>query len=212
VLGAGMESIYVAPFDDWKTKAAQMEQAFAREDGLSPILPKDWAVVCDMADELSRHALAMRLLSEGRPEVSAFCVDERTGVMRRARFDWLGPRVPVDYKSALSVDPRDLGGRYGVVKKLGYDCQAAWYLDIARDLGHPAEEFAFIFQMKTPPYLVTVAVIRDEDLWEARDRNRLALERFRDCTESGIWPGFIRDDGYAVLSLTQQDYAEEFVA
>ena len=162
-----------------------------------------------MADELSSHTLAMRLLSQGEPEVSAFCEDEESGVMRRARFDWLGPRWITDYKTAATVDPRDLAGKWGAVSKWGYAQQAAWYTDIARDLGRTVDSFAFIFQMKEPPYLVTVAVVPDDELHDARARNREALERFRDCTESGIWPGYLRDDAYAVLSLTDQTYSEE---
>jgi len=212
VLGKGIESIYVAPFDNWQTKQAQTERRIAHDEGLSPILPADWQQVCEMADVLSSHSLAMELLAMGDAEVSAFCEDEATGVMRRARFDFLAPRIVVDYKSAISVNPLDLAGRYGVVKKLSYDMQAAWYLDIARDLGLPIEEFAFIFQMKEPPYLVTVAVLRDSDLHEARDRNRRALERFRDCTESGLWPGFLPDTAYAWLSLTDQTYTEEWIS
>lgn len=211
VLGVGA-GILVCPFDSWRSKDAQQMKADAHSKGETPLLTADYERVVAMADKLSSHTLAMRLLSDGKPEVSAFCEDEKTGVMRRARFDWLGANVLTDYKTAASVDPRDLAGRYGSVAKWGYDSQAAWYLDIARDLGHPAAAFAFIFQMKEPPYLVTVARVDEADLFEARERNQHALERFRDCTESGIWPGYIQDDSCALLSLTNQTYTEETVA
>src|SRR5690606_14164602 len=164
-----------------------------------------------MADKLSEHPLAMRLLSDGRPEVSAYALDEEAGVMRRGRFDWLGASVLTDYKTCASADPRDLAGRYGTVKKWGYDQQAAWYTDLARDLGHPAAAFAFIFQEKAAPYDVTVAYVDDADLWEARQKNRHALERFRDCTESGVWPAYLPSDTAARLSLTEQTYIEEAI-
>jgi hypothetical protein len=57
-----------------------------------------------------------------------------------------------------------------------------------------------------------VATIREEDLWDAGDRNRRALEMYRDCTESGVWPGFLPDDTAAVVSLDQQTYEEELIA
>lgn len=183
----------------------------ARAEGKIPLTTEDHATVQAMADELSSHPLAMRLLSEGEPEVSAYALDEETGVMRRGRFDWLHPTLLVDYKSAASADPRDLAGRYGVVSKWGYDAQAAWYTDLARDLGHPAAAFVLIFQEKAPPYQVTVAYIDDADLWSARARNRSALERFRDCTESGIWPGYVPTDTAVRLSLTDQTYVEEVI-
>lgn len=210
-LGAGAEIVPIAA-DDWRTKDAREKRDAAHAQGMVPLLNKDYDRVCAMADALTGHSLAMQLLAEGKPEVSAFAVDEATEVMQRARFDWLAPRLIVDYKSAVSVDPRDLAGRYGAVKKYGYDMQADWYLGVARALGEPIEEFAFIFQMKEPPYLVTVAVLRDPDLLDARARNREALERFRDCTESGLWPGFLPDNAYAALSLTDQTYTEEWIS
>lgn len=197
--------------DSWRTKAAQEARDNARAEGRIPLLVADYATVQAMADKLSEHTLAMRLLSEGKPEVSAYALDEATGVMRRGRFDWLGGSVLTDYKTCASADPRDLAGRYGAVNKWGYSNQAAWYTDLARDLGHPAAAFAFIFQEKTAPYQVTVAYVDDANLWEARERNRAALERFRDCTESGLWPGYVPTDSAVRLSLTDQTYYEEAI-
>lgn len=217
VLGVGCDLI-VFEYDPEKVKSPKStnawkdQQAEVRKAGNVLLLPEEYAAVVAMADRLSTHTLAMQLLSVGEAEVSAYAIDEPTGVMRRGRFDWLHPQVLVDYKTAASVDPLDLAGKYGSVKKWGYANQAAWYTDLARDLGHPALAFAFIFQMKEPPYLVTVATLRDGDLDEARLQNREALEMFRDCTESGIWPGYLPDDTAAVLSLTDQTYEEERIA
>jgi hypothetical protein len=210
VLGVGAE-LAVIDAEDWRGKGAREARDAARLNGRTPLLAKDYATVQAMADRLSSHTLAMRLLSEGEPEVSAYAVDEATGVMRRGRFDWLHPNLLVDYKSAASANPSDLAGRYGAVRKWGYDQQAAWYTDLARDLGHPAAAFAFIFQEKAEPYQVTVAYIDDADLWDARAKNRTALERFRDCTESGLWPAYLPDDTAARLSLADQTYIEEAI-
>jgi hypothetical protein len=213
VLGVG-PGIAVIPATG-RTKVEQETHKAAKEaaraEGKIPLSADDYTTVRAMADKLSEHTLAMRLLSDGRPEVSAYAPDEATGIMRRCRFDWLGSSVLTDYKSAMSADPRDLAGRYGAVRKWGYDCQAAWYTDLARDLGHPAAAFAFIFQEKTAPYQVTVAYVPDEDLYDARARNRLALERFRDCTAADVWPDYIPHDTAARLSLTDQTYEEEAI-
>ncbi len=101
-----------------------------------------------MAERLSEHRLAMQLLGAGEPEVSAYAVDEATGVTARGRFDWLGPAVLTDYKTTPQRRSARPIGRYGAIKKWGYDKQAAWYTDLARDLGHPASAFAFIFRME----------------------------------------------------------------
>ena len=211
VLGVGAP-LEVVEADSWRTKEARAAKDAAREAGKTPLLAADHARVMAMADVLSSHRLAMRLLSDGQAEVSAYAEDKATGVTRRGRFDWLGSSVLTDYKTCASADPQDLAGRYGSIRKWGYDKQAAWYIDLTRDLGHPAAAFAFIFQMKEPPYLVTVAYIDEADLWQARDDNARALEVFRDCTESGVWPGFLPDDAAALVSLDQQTYRTEQVA
>jgi len=194
VLGAGMESIYVSPLEEFRTNAAKAEKAEAQRVGLSVITPSDWLKVCDMADVLSSHQLAMRLLSEGQPEVSAYAPDEATGVMRRGRFDWLGPEILTDYKTAATSEPSAF---VKAAANFGYHMQAAWYADLAADLDHPAAAFAFIAQEKEAPYLVTVIELPPELVDVGRTRNRRALERFRDCTDSGLWPGYVPDDTFA---------------
>jgi len=206
ILGRGIEAVYVAPFDDWRTKQAGIERDIAHDEGLSPILPKDWEVVCQMADKLSEHTLAMRLLSDGLPEISAFALDQETGVMRRGRFDWLGKTILSDYKSAATCDPRAFARS---APDYGHDVQAAWYLDLAAELGHPAEAFAFIVQMKEPPYLVEVVELDADSVDRGRRRYRRALQIFRDCTDSGIWPGYQSSDDFTTVRVPEWALREE---
>lgn len=217
VLGVGAELV-VHEYDAEKVKspkstnAWKAEQAEVREHGGVLLTPAEYAQVEAMADELSSHTLAMQLLSAGKPEVSAYAIDEETGVMRRGRVDWLHPSLLVDYKSAASSHPDAWAGRYGVISKMGYDLQAAWYTDLLRDIGHPATAFAFIAQEKEPPYEVSVIFVDDADLYAARERNRLALQIYRDCTASGIWPGALPDTSAARVRLDQPTYLEEVIA
>lgn len=217
VLGVGAE-IVVHEYDEKKvrspksTTAWKDEQKEARSRGAVLLLPDEHQAVVAMADRLSTHRAAMALLGDGKPEVSAYAMDEETGVMRRGRFDWLGPHVLTDYKSAANVNPRNLAGKYGAIRKFGYHRQAAWYTDLARDLGHPAAAFAFVFQAKEPPYSVSVVYVDDADLWEARQDNSRALAIFRDCKAADHWPGYLPDDSAALVSLHHQDYAQEKVA
>jgi hypothetical protein len=132
----------------------------------------------------------------GKPEQSLFWQDYGVTVWRRARLDWLPAiderrLIVADYKTtacaALPAITRS-------VANFGYHQQAAWYLDGVRELlpgSDPA--FVFVFQEKTPPYLITVCQLDDIAERAGRQRNALAIERFRDCTESGIWPGYSQD-------------------
>jgi hypothetical protein len=208
VLGAGMDSIYVTPLEEFRTKEAKAEKAAAQSEGLAVVTPADWLVICDMADALSQHRLAMQLLSDGKPEVSAYALDEPTGVLRRGRFDWLGSTILTDYKTAASAEPSAFAGS---AAKFGYHMQAAWYLDLAADLGHPAEAFAFIVQEKAAPYLVSVVVLDDAAVNRGRELNRQALEIFRDCHDSNLWPGYVTDSEYAVVDLPRWAYYDNEV-
>jgi hypothetical protein len=186
-IGAGIAIIPAtsrAKADQEAHKAAK-EAAYA--EGKTPVTQEQYDAVQAMADKISEHETAMRLLSEGRPEVSAYALDEPTGVMRRCRFDWLGTGILTDLKTTRSAEPWSFAGD---VAKYGYHQQAAWYLDLARDLGHPAEAFAFIVVEKEAPHLVEVYDLDAAALDRGRELNRRALERFRDCRESGIWPGY----------------------
>ena len=208
VLGVGAE-IIVVEADSWRTKDAKAAQESARAEGKTPLLAADYQRVQDMADALSSHRLAMLLLSEGEPEVSAFCEDTDTGVLRRSRFDWLGANVITDYKSAASSEPAAF---VKAAINFGYHQQAAFYTDIAGDLGHPAQAFAFIVQEKTAPYIVTVIELPAELVNVGRARNRAALQRYRDCVESGYWPGYISDDTFATPSAPAWALRDEYVA
>lgn len=214
VLGVGSE-IVVHEYDAEKVKspkstnAWKVEQAEVRKRGGVLLLPDEYAVVGAMADQLASHRLAMRLLSEGQPEVSAFAPDEETGVLRRSRFDWLGANILTDYKTAVSSEPSAF---VRAAANYGYHSQHAWYLDLAGDLGHPAQAFAFIVQEKEPPYVVTVIELPTDLVDVGRVRNRIALQRYRDCVESGHWPGYVSDDDFArpsapTWALRTEEYA-----
>lgn len=217
VLGVGPELV-VHDYDPDKvkspkaTKAWKEQQTDVRARGGVLLLPEEHQKVRQMADKLSEHTLAMRLLSDGRPEVSVYAADEETGVIRRGRLDWLSTSgILVDYKSCASADPREWAGRWGVIAKLRYDQQADWYLDLVDAAGGQADVFAFIAQEKEPPYLVSVVYVDDDDLEPARERNRQALRIYRQCVDSGVWPGYLPDGTAARLSLTDQTYHEETV-
>ena len=206
VLGAGEPIVVVERTDtktgevteaeDYKTPSARAHAEQIRAEHGIPLLRKEYDAVQAMADVLSSHSAAMELLSVGTPEVSAYAPDEATGVLRRCRYDWLGPSILTDYKTAESADPFAFGRK---AADYGYHIQAAWYLDVAADLGHPAEAFAFVVQAKTPPYLVTVIELVPAAIQRGRDLAARGLQMYRDCTEAGLWPGYVPDDTKSVV-------------
>ena len=195
VLGTGMDIVEVIA-DDWRTKAAQQTRDSIRAEGKTPLLTKDLAKVLEMADALRSHETAATLLSNGKAEQSLYWRDQATGIMRRARPDWLpnptGSRLVIpDYKTAVSADETDFAKAAG---DYGYHCQAPWYLDGIIELGiHPDPEFVFVVQEKEPPYLVNVVQLAPDALELGRQLNRIAIETYVTCRQTGIWPGYGED-------------------
>lgn len=194
VLGEGPE-IERIEADSWRPKWVQEKADEARERGAVPLLAEAHDHVLGMADALYRHDEARRLLNpdHGRPEQAIFWLDEETGVWRRALIDWLptvaydGPPEVIDYKTTKSADPRSIRR---AVHSYGYHQQAPWYLDAVASIGYPDDTtFKFIFQEKTPPYLITIVVLDDAAMRIGDARNRRAIEIYRDCAELDIWPG-----------------------
>lgn len=194
VLGDGPE-IVVIEAGDWKKVATRDERDEAYALGSVPLLEHQYLEVLAMVKSLRQHPVTNALFAHerGRPEQSLFWVDGPTGVWRRARLDWLpdpdtGRMIAGDLKTGHDASPEGIAK---AVKQHAYHQQAAWYLDgiKALDLA-PDPAFVFVFVEKVPPYLVTVAEVDALALRMARDLNRQALETFRECTESGVWPGY----------------------
>ena len=217
VLGAGPEIVEIE-HDSWRTNAAKDKAKAAREAGKVPLLSADYATVHAMAAALREHPTAAALLRPegGRPELSAFWVDPDTRIWCRLRTDWLdvsrpGRLIVPDYKTCASAAPDDL---QRAIWDFGYHQQADWYLGGLRALGLANEDsqFVFIFQERRPPYLVTVAQPDPFAMRIGAHLNREARMTYRECVQSGRWPGYT--DDVALISLpgwVENRYAKELM-
>jgi PDDEXK-like domain of unknown function (DUF3799) len=212
VLGAGPD-LAVINADSWQTKAAREKRDAARAEGRTPVLAADYERVKAMAEAIRRHPEAGPLLDPdrgGKAEQCLFWTDEDTGVPCRARLDLLpepdwGRYIAVDYKTA------EHAGLESVIKataNYGYYLQDDWYRAGIQALGLDGDPgFVFVFQEKDPPYLINVVQLDADARAAGRVRARQAREIFRDCTESGLWPGYeaenvrLYDDTIATISL-----------
>jgi len=193
VLGIGAE-IAVFGYDSWRTKAAKADKEAARAAGLVPMLEPDAEIVTTMADALRAHPIAGRLFRPGRGIAEQVVVwrDRDTGIMRRARLDWVQDWIVADYKTCEHADP---AACMRAIFAYGYHQQADFYLDGATEIpgvipdGKKAR-FLFVFQEKNPPYLVTVVEPNAEQLLWGDVLNRKAIDIYRRCVETGTWPGW----------------------
>jgi hypothetical protein len=208
VLGVGAP-LAVVDADDWRTKAAKQQRDTAYAAGATPLLSNDYEQVQAMATALRQHPVAGSLFTPGTgcAEKTLIWRDREFGVWRRAMLDWFTVRggrfIVVDYKSCRSAEPGYLSK---TLYDFGYYQQDPYYRDGAEAVGlAEADEaaFVFVFQEKTPPYLITIVQADPEAVEWGRRRNRKALDTYRMCTETGQWPGY----GDAVLSLSLPRYA-----
>lgn len=186
VLGEGAD-IVVVDAADWRTKAAQSARDEARDEGKVPVLTKDMEVAEAITDSVFEHDIAANLFSVGEPEVSIYGTDFETGVRMRGRVDWLRPDHLVDFKTTADSDPKAFERS---IWKFGYAQQADWYLRIAREAGHQAQDFIFVAVSTKRPYLVSVHRLDDDYLAFGAEQNRKALRVFAECRETGVWPGY----------------------
>lgn len=199
VLGNGPELVLVDA-DTWNTKAVKAEVSAIRAEGGIPLKQHELDMVEAMAAVIRQHPLAAALLDPayGAPEQSGFWIDGPTGIRRRVRFDWLpsiqsGRLIVPDYKTAADASEEAF---QRAIDKYGYNQQAPWYEEGAQALGFGGEatELLFIVQEKTAPYLVNVIGLDYFAREIGRAKNRAAIEKFAECTDTGYWPGYADTD------------------
>ncbi|WP_425832628.1 PD-(D/E)XK nuclease-like domain-containing protein [Streptomyces fractus] len=210
VLGEGPD-LCLVDHERWDTTVAKAEVKEARAAGAVPLKRAEYEQVHAMAEAIRQHPIASLLFDpeRGTPERSLFWRDERTGVMCRARLDWLpdprdGRLIIPDYKTCRSAEPDALAK---AMHEYGYHQQDDWYRRGARalNLAGPDAAFVFVCQEKTAPYVVTVF---EADVFARRigaARNRRALQVFAECTASGRWPAY-HDD---IVPLPLPTWAEK---
>lgn len=180
-----------APYTDFRRKDCQAKRDAAEAAGLIPILAKDIARVHEMVAALRRHQLAGALLEpgSGNPEVSAFVRDPESGVLLRARFDWLRhDGIVVDYKTTGKLAKPALVSKS--LYELGYCLQAATYSHVAALCGVELNGFEFVMQETSPPYAPSVFHVGPQSLELGLIRMREAVALYGECVASGDWPGY----------------------
>lgn len=198
VLGDGA-GIVVIPHSTFRTAESRRMRAEARAAGKAPILERDMPEAERMAAAFLEHEFAVSLLTQpGKSEQTLIWLDEQTGVMERALVDYLPDPVPLDspnrmiipdYKTTIEAFPGDKMSRH--LYDYGYHRQAAKYRKGVLSLGlAPEAVMVFLFQEKTPPFLVTPVFLDRNAMIIGTEDNRRALDVYAECMETGVWPGY----------------------
>ncbi len=178
-----------------KTKNWADHEASARAQGKIPIHIDEFERAQAMAAAVLEHPECGKWF-QGQAEVSAYHRDPETGVRLRARVDMLGDDYITELKTSLTANPGDLER---IFYKLKYHCQNAWYQDLFSAVTGRDLKFRFVVVEKEPPHVVTPIVYDDIAIGDGRRLNRQAIHLYKQCHDTGRWPGY--STGTEMISL-----------
>jgi hypothetical protein len=202
LLGVG-QGLALIDAKDYRTKAAQTARDEAYEADLVPVLTgakdgeeSELEQVEAMVAAVRAHSIAGPLFARpGVAEQSLVGRDPETGVMCRARLDWMpdvpdgAPLIGVDLKSTVDASPAAFASS---MAKWGYHQQRPFYTDVLEWVEPRAEapKFVLVAVDKEPPHLVSVGEPDATAVEWGRVLNRKARDLYARCTETGEWPGY----------------------
>lgn len=192
------ERYHVLPADfDAKATKAQAEAHAARnaaiKAGMTILRHEDAQLAEAMAAAIASNPFAKAALTNGAPEQTLAWQDRETGVVLRARPDFLPAKrqfIP-DLKTAADASP-DAFRR--AMASFGYHQSAALYMDgIEAVFDQRPAAFFFIVVEKEAPHCVALYQIPEDDIQRGRMLNRKAIQTFADCLSRDKWPGYADD-------------------
>lgn len=145
------------------------------------------------AEAIRRLPDVAALLSDGRPETSAFWIDEKTGELCKCRPDFVSPAgdggvVLVDGKTTTDASPDGFGR---AIWSYCYHLQAAWYCEgYERATGLKVHGFVFAVVESAWPHAAAAYMLGDDVLDLARRENRRLLDLYAECRRTNTWPGY----------------------
>ena len=145
-----------------------------------------------MAEKLMEHPVAKLALKDGMREKSLYSMDEKTGILKRCRIDF----IPTAGNALIDIKSTGDASEKKFIKSIGnynYHIQGAYYLDQANELGLERECFIFLAQEKVAPYSVMAHQLDEDFLQIGRDTYRRNLDLLSECINKDEWPGYSTD-------------------
>lgn len=155
-----------------------------------------------MIESLMAHPKIRRIIETSSKQESAFCRDPDTGLMRKVRpdarcFDNSDRIILADLKSTFRGGAAVSAWQQHCAR-MAYHIQDSFYSDVYTDLMDPPF-FVFMVVERKPPYACRIFQLDPAGKKFARDKYKRAMEQFRKCQESGVWPGY--DEDIVTVSL-----------
>lgn len=187
----GKHTVKVIEKDSWRSQEAKDARDEARREGFTPLLKHQWDELLPLFDafraQLEQHTADPVPFTDGKPEQTL--VWDEDGVTCKARIDWLrDDRAAFDDLKTTSVSAKpEAWARtaYG----MGAPLQAAMYLRGARAHGWDPV-WRWVVVETAPPFALSVFDLAPDALAIADDQLDWAINKWRDCLASGVWPAY----------------------
>jgi len=157
-------------------------------DGKKFVEQKEYDDLIGISKSLARDESARKYLNgQGSPEVSIVWHDNETGVLCKARIDYLTDSAIDDLKTTENASQEAFERS---MANYGYHRQAAHYIDGYATLTGRVLPFVVIAVEKTSPYAVSAQPIDDEAIEVGSAERLAALEMIRDSRIDDRFPGY----------------------
>jgi hypothetical protein len=195
-----MEIYSVMPDADGRTKAGKAIKAEFEaklKPGQEIICENDYAKIQEIYSFVS-GSRAIRLIRDGKSQVCLVWEDKTTGLLCKARLDYLNVDIPMitDLKSAADCSPLGFGWaiyRFMYYQQLGF--YAMGYKAVTGDEPNMA-----IFAIeKEQPYVHAAYELGDKTIETGKKAARKALTIYKECLDSGQWP--MHSDQIEILDM-----------
>lgn len=153
--------------------------------------PEDLELIVSMGKVLAKDVAACAALA-GEPEITMAWYDDETDLWCLSRPDQLSfSGMLSDYKKmATRGEPFNHRLVDRRITAHGYDMQMAFAAEGFQELTREwPTAVGLVCQCDAKPHHVILRPITDEDLEIGIFRNRRGRMRFRECLDSGLWPG-----------------------
>jgi exodeoxyribonuclease VIII len=172
--------------------------------GRTAIQHDQYEVAIRQAASVNRLGEIREALAEGWPELSAFWVDEETGVECRCRPDWTHPvgddaAILLDVKTYTDASPREFARQCA---RKAYAKQAAMYSDgYEKASGRRVLAFIFVAVSTEYPYAASATMLDPDSLEAGRQHYKRNLRTYAECMKTERWPGY--SDGITLIRLPE---------
>ncbi len=149
-----------------------------------------------------KNTVASALLEVGQCESSIFWEDKTTGLRCKGRPDFIGDGFVLDVKTSAQSSHKAFAKS---MANYGYHRQAAMYLDGLAANGRVMEHFIFLVVETMAPFVVSLFLLKKEDIEQGRREYQKALENYKHFSTNDHWPAYTETVEDITLPLWAHD-------